>query len=58
MFLNNQYAFKFYKKTEIVATAYPESVIKIEWWIWRIKVMCLMVAFITFCYLLLDIMFD
>lgn len=46
------------KKTEVVATTFPKSVIKIEWWIWGIKVMCLMVAFITFCYLLLDIMFD
>lgn len=46
------------RKTQYVATKFPRSIVKIEWTIWFVKIICLMVALLVFICCLLYKMFE
>lgn len=45
------------RKTQYVATKFPKVIVKIEWTIWFVKIICLMVALLVFVGCLLYKMF-
>ena len=45
------------RKTQYVATKFPKIIVKIEWTIWFVKIICLMIALLVFVCCLLYKMF-
>lgn len=46
------------RKTQYVATKFPKIIVKIEWTIWFVKIICLMIALLVFVCCLLYKMFE